>query len=122
MRIAYHPARASMACAREAQVFAGRLACDGAAGFENSRHHGRIEFWNVTFEQSRTVHHRNTGDAYVVLDRDLFAGQEPFRAGADLSLPVPSAIRTFGCRRTISWRARCDRPQIRRDQFFEPAI
>src|SRR5256885_16495121 len=105
MRIAYHPARAGMACAGEAQVFAGRLARDGAASIENSRHHGGIEFWNVTFEQGRTVHHRNAGNAYVVLDRELFAGQQPFRAGADLSLPVPGAVRIFGSRRPISWRA-----------------
>src|SRR3954447_26528088 len=122
MRIAYHAARAGVACAREAEIFTSRLSGYGAAGFKNSGHHGCIEFWNITFEQGRTVHHRNAGDAYVVLDRDLLAGQQPFRVSTNVRFPVPSAVRIFGRVGPISWRSWCNRPKIGRDQFVEPAV
>ena len=122
MRIADHATGAGVACAREAEIFAGRLARDGAAGIENPRHHGGVDFRHVTFEQRRAVHHRHAGDADVVLDRNLLAAQQPIAAAPDIRLPVPGAVWIFRRGRPVSGRARRDRRQGGRDQFFKPAI
>ncbi len=122
MRIADDAAGAGMACSGKAEIFAGRLARDGAAGVENARHHGGVDLRHITFEQRRTVHHGNAGDADVVLDRDLLAAQQSLRAAMDVRLPVPAAIGIFRRGRTVSRRSRRNRRQRRRDQFVKPAI
>ena len=111
VRIADHAAGAGVARARKAQILAGRLARDGAAGIENPRHHRGVDFRHITFEQRRAVHHRHAGDADVVLDRDLLAAQQPVAAGPDIRLPVPGAVWIFRCGRPVSGRARRDRRQ-----------
>src|SRR6202022_3120273 len=122
MRIAYHSARACVARTREAEIFAGRLACDGTSRFKNPRHHSGIKLRDITFKQRRTVHHRDACYADVVLDRDLLAAQQAFSTGMDIRLPVPGAVRIFRCRRPVSRRSRRNRRQGGRDQFVKPAV
>ena len=78
MRIAYHAGCAGVARARKTEILAGRLAGDGAAGFENPRYHRGIDFRDIAFKQDRTVHHGYAGDADVILDRYLLAAEQTF--------------------------------------------
>src|SRR5258706_14036366 len=122
MRIADHTARAGVACAEKAEILAGRLARDSATRVKNPRHHRGIEFRHITFKQPRAIHHRDTRDTDVVLDRYLLAAQQPFCTGLDIRLPIPGAVRIFGCRRPVSGRAWRNRRQGGRDQFIKPAV
>src|SRR5882724_8680797 len=122
MRIADHAARACMAGAGKTEILAGRLARDRAARFKNPRHYGGVEFRNIALQQHRAIHHRDTRDADVILDRDVLAAQQTFRPAMDIRLPVPGAVWIFRCRRAVSRRSRRNRRQRRRDQFVEPAI
>ena len=122
MRVTDHAACASMTCPGKAEILAGGLAGDGASSIENTCHDGGIELRNITFKQCRAVHHRDAGDTDIVLDRDLLAAQQSFRAGLDIRLPVPGAVRIFRCRGPVARRSRRDRRQRRRHQFIQPAI
>lgn len=95
---------------------------DGAAGFEDARHHSRVDLRDIAFEQRRAVHHGNAGDADVVLDRNFLAAQQSIRATMDIRLPVPGAVRVFRRRRPVSRRPRRHRRQCGRDQLVKPAI
>src|SRR5712671_2090966 len=122
VRVADHAAGAGMTCAGKAEVLASGLAGDGTSGVENTRHDRGIEFGDVTFEQRRTIHHGNAGDADVVLDRDLLAAQQSFGSSLNIRLPVPGAVRIFGCRRPIPRRSRRNRRQGWRHQFVQPGV
>ena len=122
MRVADHAAGAGMTCPGKAEILAGGLAGDGASSIENARHDGGIEFRNITFEQRRAVHHRDAGNTDVVLDRDLLAAQQSFRASLDIRLPVPGAVRIFRCRWPVARRSRRNRRQRWRHQLVQPAI
>src|SRR6202162_3403118 len=69
----------------------GGVIAEGASRVEDPLHHGGIDLRHIPFEQRRSVHHGNAGDADVVLDRDLLAGQQTVAAGMDIRLPVPGA-------------------------------
>src|SRR4029077_21251445 len=46
----------------------------------------------------------------------------PIAAVPDIRLPIPGAVWIFRCGRPVAGRARRDRRQGGRDQFFKPAI
>src|SRR3984957_11062448 len=122
MRIADHAARAGMAGTGKAEILAGRLARDRAARFEDPRHHGGVKFRNIALQQHRAIHHRNTRDADVILDRDTLAAQQTLCPAMDIRLPVPRAVWIFRCRGAVSRGSRRNWRKRRRDQFVEPAI
>src|ERR1700730_1962884 len=92
VRVVYRAAGAGMTAAREAEIFAHRLADDRPAGVENAGYHGRVEIGHIALHRRRAVHHRHPGEADVVLEGDFFA-LELARSGAlDLGLDVPGSV------------------------------
>src|SRR5918996_5038466 len=83
---------AGVAGAGEAEILAGRLADDGAAGIEDARDHGGVDLGHVALDHPAAVHVRHARDADVVLDADTFAAQEAGTGALDLAAPGPGVI------------------------------
>src|SRR6266481_8770055 len=82
------------------------LADDSAAGIEHAGDYRCIRIGRVTLERRGAIHHRHAREAYIVLQRDLLAGELSARRAPDLRLDVPGVVLvllTFG---TIAGRAR----------------
>ena len=92
MWVVHRTRRAGVAAAREAEVLAHRLAEDGAAGVQNARHDGRIHVGHVALERRSAVHHRHSGDAHIVLDREPLAFELAAPRAFDRGLDVPRAV------------------------------
>ena len=106
VRIVDGTRRAGVAAAGEAEIFAMRLADDGAAGVEHAGDDRRVGVGRVAFERRGAVHHRHARDADIVLDRDLLAGELAARRALDLGLDVPGVVFVLLAFRTIARRAR----------------
>ena len=92
MRIVYRPAGAGMTAAREAEIFAYRLAGDRPAGVENARRDGRVDIRDVALHGRSAIHHCHTGEADIVFQRDLLALEFAGGRTRDLGLDVPRAV------------------------------
>src|SRR3954451_24508236 len=88
----HRPGGAGMAGAGETEIFTMRLADDGAAGIENARHDGGVDIGRVALQRGSAVHHGHAGDADIVLDRDLLAGELAAWRPLDLGLDVPGVV------------------------------
>jgi hypothetical protein len=65
-RIMHGRHRIRMAPAREAVIFAVRLAYDGAAGIQDARDDGGIDVRRIAFQRGGTVHHWHACKADVI--------------------------------------------------------
>ena len=107
------PRRAGVAPAREAEVLAVNLAGDGAAGIEDARDDGCVHVGDVALEGGGAVHHRDAGQAHVVLHGDPLAGELAARRPFHLRLVVPGVVRVLLALRAVSGDARVlDRRQV----------
>src|ERR1041384_3950647 len=88
-RVVHRQRLAGVAAARQAEALADRLADDLAAGVEDAGDQGRVDVGHIAFERRRAVHHRQAGDADIVLDDDRLAGQRAARLALDRGLPGP---------------------------------
>src|SRR5262245_5259831 len=105
-RIVHRAGRAGMAAAGHAEIFAYRLAGDLAAGVENAGYYRRVDVGHVAFHELRADHHRHPGEADIVLERDLAAGELAARLALDRGLHVPGPVRILLRRRPMNLTAR----------------
>ncbi len=82
---------AAMTAARGAQVLAHRLAADRAAGVEDAADDRGVNIGHIALQHAAAVHHRHSGQADVVLERNRPAGQRTRRGAFDFGPPVPGA-------------------------------
>ena len=83
---------AGVAASRQAEVLAVGLAEDGPARIEDPRHDGRVDLRDVAFEGRGAGHHRHSGHADVVLDRDALARERAVRRAFDGGPDVPGVV------------------------------
>ena len=95
-----------MAAAGEAEIFAMRLADDGAAGVEDARDDGGIHIGSIALECRGAVHHGHAGEADIVLQRDRLAGELAACRALDRGLDVPRIVLVLLAIRTIAGRSR----------------
>src|SRR5439155_650755 len=68
------------------------------------------------------VHHRDSGHAHVVLDRDLLAGEQSRGRALDRALPVPRVEPVLGRRRTVARVARILHGERRLGELVQPSV
>ena len=68
VRVVHRGDVVGMTAAGEAKALANRFTQDATAGIEDTGDNSGIELGNETFEQCRSVHHRNSGHGYVVFN------------------------------------------------------
>ena len=95
VRIVHGAQRGGVAAAGQAEIFAMRLADDGAAGVEDAGNDGRIDVGHVAFECRGAVHHRHAGEADIILEDDALARQRSVRGAAHFGLHRPGIERVF---------------------------
>src|SRR5215472_18384851 len=95
MRVVYRTGGTGVAAAREAEIFAHRLAGDRAAGVENARRDGGVDIRDIAFHWRGAVHHRHAGEADIVFERDPLAFEPAGKGALDLGLDVPGAVTVF---------------------------
>jgi hypothetical protein len=95
-----------MAAAGEAEILAMRLAGDGGAGIQKTRHDGGVDLGHIAFESGGAIHHRHASDAYVIFDRHSFAFELTCGSTSDVGLAVPSVVLVFLTGRLVAGRPR----------------
>ena len=109
--------------AGEAQILAGRLADDRAAGVEDPRDHGGVDLGHVALDHPAAVHVGHASDADVVLDRDPLARRAgPESAPLDLATPVPGVVGVLIGSRAIAGRARVFDRQARLGELVQTVV
>src|SRR6516162_2193082 len=81
---------------REAKALANRLPNNLSARIQNARDDGRVNVRYIAFQHVGTVHHRDAGDAGVVLDGNPLARQWSGLCTLNRTLPVPGIEPIFG--------------------------
>ena len=105
-RIVHGTGRAGVAAARHAVIFTHRLAGDLAAGIENALNDGGVDIGHIAFQHLGADHHRDTGEAHIVLERDAAAGELAAGPALDRRLHVPGAVGVFRGGRPVHRTAR----------------
>jgi hypothetical protein len=91
-----------VAATRKAKALADRFPDDLSARIQDARDDGRVHVRYIAFQHVGTIHHRDAGDAGVVLDGDLLARKRSGHCTLNRTLPVPGIEPIFGGGRTIS--------------------
>src|SRR5262249_61409673 len=104
-RIVHGAGGAGVAPAGKAKVLAVSLADDRATGIEDARDDRGIDVGDVAHERRSAVHHRHTGQADVVLERDRLPGELAARHAFHGRLHVPRVVAVFGALRPVARRA-----------------
>src|SRR5216683_1197871 len=102
MRISHRTVVRSMTAAGKAQALAHRFAQNGTTGIEYADDDGGVDIGGEALEQLRPIHHRNSSDRDIVLDREGLARERTFGRAMNLTSPVPGVERILFGRRTPS--------------------